>query len=998
MRTATLTLLVAICTLSAATYKKVPTEEKAKGKDLTFLVTFDNYNTHADFAAAERFSNTMKDVNLMLRGTVGFDQQQGYTPQSPENLTYPAIGNAKWQEGTMIFWIQGGDYAPGKSGRGSTSYAQIRIRNEEHYIDYRVYEFAGVAYFDAYATEKLSTSTVGRAVKSLKGIEQGEWFQVAVTWDTALTIYINGRFGMRKELPAIVLQNRIIDDPLPSSYIGVRNRFHVNNYTTRIDDFAIYSRALTETEIANQYNKLLLDGERREVQEYGVKLHGVDRGNGKDCDILEAAFDFSPLSEKRMQQYQEGKLSIDYVLWKSGNRICTGNWVFKAGETLKYLPNIKQAGTYKLETILDEAKVNAEIERPDLSFIGNDIALEENVQAPWSFTWTGQDILLGNRTYKMGKRPLPEQILIDNKPLFRCPPRLLCNGKPITAWHCENTCATAASVTFEGTAPIADGGKIRFSSIVEFDGFIDFKYWVLDKPQLTSMEFDWQLESDFCKFVMTPEVWEGTSRQYASPYYTPENRKAARELWLTSEKGGFCYANEHDANWIYDAGTPLYFANQDTGECRVTMISTSVPRTIPHDAKYHAFFIATPTRPLPDPIRAYRHCDSIGSHNLLDANSMARYGVLTGVSTFEPHPTQFEKFFQTRKSWGIYGLAGAMTTASPVANYFRKYWDVPGASNFLFQYTRFSPDGKTSRQETHEFVLGCSTVLNDLYQWNIRKLCNFPANEGVKALFFDCSSCGYCTSPLHGCAFIDDLGRNIRGTLAIRRLRDLFKRTSRQLHAHQKELWIHAQRDFFPMVHGFADAWFPGEQFEGSLAHNINYYTDELPEILFRSELNSQVLGVRVILWSVVTSLQRSKLPPEQLHAATEAMCSILLLYDIEPSAVFTRREILAKVWDIMEKYNITGNATTFHQFDQQTELVASVPEMRISWWESPDGRRLAVASNTSPQAVTADIDVSRLASGKTILHDEYTGAELPVSNGKIKLTLQPRTFSLIGF
>ena len=54
----------------------------------------------------------------------------------------------------------------------------------------------------------------------------------------------------------------------------------------------------------------------------------------------------------------------------------------------------------------------------------------------------------------------------------------------------------------------------------------------------------------------------------------------------------------NDANWVYDASKPVFFADKSTGACRVTMITKKV--RMPADTPYQVLFIATPTRPLPE--------------------------------------------------------------------------------------------------------------------------------------------------------------------------------------------------------------------------------------------------------------------------------------------------------------------------------------------------------------------------------------------------------------
>ena len=71
---------------------------------------------------------------------------------------------------------------------------------------------------------------------------------------------------------------------------------------------------------------------------------------------------------------------------------------------------------------------------------------------------------------------------------------------------------------------------------------------------------------------MTPHVYEGTEPQVELSY--PQGAVQGRELWMVAEKkGGFAYAMENDANWIYDKDKPVLFANLKSGDCRVTLVT-----------------------------------------------------------------------------------------------------------------------------------------------------------------------------------------------------------------------------------------------------------------------------------------------------------------------------------------------------------------------------------------------------------------------------------------
>ncbi|MBP5182249.1 MAG: hypothetical protein J6331_04390, partial [Lentisphaeria bacterium] len=74
------------------------TAEKCRAKDLLFLVTFDKHSVNADFAGGDKYSTTMRDVNLGLRGVIGFDGKPAYKPESGEALRFPVEKNVDPEE------------------------------------------------------------------------------------------------------------------------------------------------------------------------------------------------------------------------------------------------------------------------------------------------------------------------------------------------------------------------------------------------------------------------------------------------------------------------------------------------------------------------------------------------------------------------------------------------------------------------------------------------------------------------------------------------------------------------------------------------------------------------------------------------------------------------------------------------------------------------------------------------------------------------------------
>ena len=987
-------LLSAFCSASgwAMEYKDIPTAQKIKHKDLTFAVTFDNYSTRADLAKGKADSIKMADVSFLLRGAVGFDRKQAYQPKTGESLTYPAQKNIDFKKGTMTIWVQAKDYVPGvKSTRGNIAYSQLRFTQGSRYVQFLLYEYGGILYFDWYSSEPPHRfSDVGRASTSLAGIKKGEWFQVAISWDKALSLYINGVLKHKVNLPDKVVKSADLV-PDSKSFIGVKNVFHkdIHKSVTLVDDCLIYSRVLTPLEVANQYNALCSGKNAGAIRNFDISMSGVDRGHGKDSDQIEVEFDFMSLPEELAKLYKQGKLTLNYKLIAPDNSIRNGKWTFKANENIKFLHGINLTGTYKLETSVGKITEKAEIYRPDLSYLDKKAGDDDSVPEIWKdFSVNGRNITLWNRKYVFGNGPLPEQIFIAGKPLFVKPPQLIINGKAVKNWQAGKTVSKNSLVTYSGESTI-QGGKIRYSTTVEFDGMIKFDWTICGKPTIDSMKLEWQQTNGYHDYLMRPHVWTGTKGDFL---YDNGMNNSLRELWMVSEKGGFCFTQPNDANWVYDAQKPVYHVDLQKGTASVEMITRKT--AMPEDVPYCVVFSATPTRPLPKIFRAVRHNDNVYPGFRLTQHGGAAF---TGNSTYKPN-WRFGQHFKDSHSngHGVYGMADAMTSVSEEPVYFAKYWDVPGDAGYTFSYHHYQPDG-TVKVKKYNSIPACNAgSVVELYTANIQELLNHPQADAISAIYYDLCGNGPCSNTLHGCGFKDKFGREIK-SFALLNKRELLKRTVRLVHSKGKQLWSHAQRDFTPMLNGLADFACPGEQFEAIFNRTLYPFTDEINEIFFKTEFNRDIMGTGIICWSTITSLNRVSLPVKTKKRITEACLSVLMLYDVDTNSVFAYNPVLSAIWDAQRRYKIHLPGTVFHRFDRQKEITSSDKKVRISYYTTPNNHTLIAVSNTDPMRAETEIDLGIFGKNLTSVREEYIHQDYPVVNGKVKLKVPARGFRLLG-
>lgn len=1007
-------LLLSAMSLSAEiSYKSIDTAEKLKDKGLSFAVTFDKGTVNADYAKGNGNSTTMRDVSLLLRGTIGFDGKQGFQPQSGEDLMFDAVNNVNPHHGTVTMWVCARDYNPSslktnEKSRGNIALLQMFFKQKQRHINFQFYE-CDEMYFDWTSSEPPhGWGNYGRVSCIREGISKGEWHQFALVWtENNMSLYLNGELKSVATLPAKVSKTADLVPEKGNSYIGIKKRFFedTHKYDVAVDDVKIYSRALTKIEIQNQYQHLVKGKNAALIQDYGVIVNGVDCGPKETkYDTIEAELDFSPLPENYAKQLNAGKLKLSYVLTSpSDKKTTSGNWICSKETECRFISGLSEAGKYTLTTSLDNGKKQTyTFIRPDLSFAGNKLGDEDEVPALWKdYAVNGRTVRLWNRIYKFGNGPYPESITVKGENLLDVAPAIMVNGTAIDSWEAGKTEQRKSQVTFTGTGKGKDF-TIAYHTTVEYDGLINTSFTIKGAPEITQLKLDWQVAKEFRQFLMVPTVQENKTGKFAFlfpefnvSYLSTGEAINCKQLWLVSEnKGGFCFTMENDANWIYNPDNPVFFADKNNGKCSVIMVNHKVK--MPENTAYSSLFIATPTRPLTKIWRGLRFGD-ITTDGKKYFGGDGRTGT-TGVYTLEPHPTDFARRMKNclPKTLMVYSGANALTNENLLAQYFRKYWDIPRASLYSMPYYRPMPDG-SYKKEINNTVPACNaTVYNDYIMFNVRKMLSHPAAGPIWAFGYDLCGNTRCTNKLHGCGFTDNFGREI-SSFAVLCKRNLVRRSVVQAQRYGVLVYCHAQRDFNPVLHGMCDLWCPGEDISNMALRNPYCMMDDISASRYRSEFNSHTLGVAVMLSVSICQMNYDYFKPEA-YPYTIASLAMAQLHDIEFERVFCAGVPAVKLWDALEKYDIFSDATERHLYYEQKEIMVSDPEVKITYYKSQDSRYFVFIVNQGIRSRDITVDMTKLTRESFDAMEEYYQNPVKVIDGKFSLRIKARSFLIVAF
>lgn len=971
----------AACFGAEAKFKRIPTAEKIKRPGQTFALTFDSITTVADYASGST-SNIGQHRNLALglRGIIGFDRRNAFRAENDEVLKFNVPKNLNPAQGTISFWVRAVNYNQNdqKQKRGNIGFFEFVNGSGKNQSVLQIYDYNGLTC----ATWKCPLPRVNRTIKvqtAKCGIKPGEFYQIVLTWDLQkIAIYINGELGELNQFPAGA-DDFLKMKPTENAYFAVRPRIwdDKNKFQVEIDDFYIYDTAKTPTWIRKNYRDLLSGKYRKPVVSFDFTVNGIDRGNGSKSTKSELDFDFS-LLETELNNIDSLTVNVTSPKGKKTSR------VFKkvnAKEIIEFDSSVP--GKYQVSAVLkrkkgEQEKINRTIVIPDTSFYGNKIGAEDTVPKPWIRPEIkGRSISVWNRVYEFDNGPFPKQIFVKGRKMLVEAPSLKFKPALNFKWTAGKITRNNCEIILRGSGK---AGKITadYQTKVTFDGVVITDITINGKPAVNGMDLEWQLDKRFSKYLKTPTVVESNRNPYKFKFV----KQTPHYIHLTSREGGFAFNYESDANWVYDPEEKIFSANRKTGKCQVNLITKKV--TIPEKTSYRFIFTATPTRAFPEKIRGlrmydYRHPEM---KEFLDSNSKA----FTAIASFKPTP-DFEKVMLGMKNaapgrYIYYSMADAQMENDPVIKHFQKYWDIP------FRY-RYMMHGNMT----------CSTCpatgLNDYLLANQKELWAQPLSNRFYMAYYDLCGVSACQNALHGCVFKDNFGRTIfRNNLLSKR--DLILRTLRYGQKFNKPLMLHAQRWYYPPLHGLADYWYPGEE-HGSLLRNNNYaYTDEIPDLVWKTEFDREVIGTAVVMCPSSGWSRKSQIFE---YGPTNALMAAVLPYDVEIGGGYRNTGLTGPVMLAYEQLGVYGpqKDVVFNRFDRQKELIISDDECRISYYRVKGKRTVAVAANMSPMTknITVRIKNGVMPANGQIL-DCITNELIPVKDNVFKLTIPSRSVRIL--
>ena len=723
-------------------------------------------------------------------------------------------------------------------------------------------------------------------------------------------------------------------------------------------------------------------------------FNGVDDGSGK-INKVEVEMDFSTLPDKFHSLLQKNKLSAKYRLANpiTGFKL-ENNWILKKEKSRRFL-KIPGGGDYVFSLELKSPDSNIEkaskkIKIPDLSFAGNKIGKGDYVPAPWEPVKLDKNnrVSVWNRTYFFNNNPLPHQIKVAGKNILLNYPEILietAKGIEKIKYKIENRNITNSKAIFTGIGT-ASNFTIKFKTIVEFDGLINCEFTINGSPEIVSMKTTWAVKPEFAKYFLSPLLSYDKKGEYEFP---GNDWRCVRQFWVASEAGGFCWAPSSDANWVFEPGQKILKINRKKNGtfCEINMINKKVK--LPANTPYQLLFIATPTRPAPKELYSfhmanaqyYEYYKDIRNHKIL---ASTRGEGQTAFGEFTPDPVDFQKLVENKEknSIAIYNFATGLTDSSLTGRYFEKYWEIPGSHVYSMKFRH-----RNKQSDTYTTSCCPFTTYSDFIMANIKKLFNHKYGDRVWAIYYDLCGIRPCSNELHGCSFKDKFGRKIaRSTLL--GLREHLMRTTKYCHKNGRKTIYHAQNVFNPMVHGFADYWYGGEQFTGKTRMNRFAYCDNISDDIYQSELNRRILGSALLFLPELCAKSCT-------DDATFSMFTQLLLQDIPFSSHANRLWITKKIVKILSSYDLDNSIVK--RYYEQNDIRSSNSNIKITYYTCPGNKYFIILANRTPEKQKSIINISKIKEGNFNIKTEFVKKDIKAHNGKFNIEIPPRMFMLIA-
>ena len=973
--------------------------------ELLFKATFDMWNTAPDVAVEKGVLKEGIDPELQLR--MHPDVSDGHSGNAlslttPEFVSYPLPGNLRPDRGSISFWVKPCNYT-----LSDNKYFQMFFRAEAPefalYI-YKYYTASGAIMF--YIRTGKRVKTVYALAKNWK---EGEWHKLDAVWDpNGMQLFADGRLTERY---GDFGPETVIDPPLAlprtlqGGWFALNDSKHFSSpegRTTVFDEVEIRSRKLSAQEVFENFVRKRpdlaagLSASKTELDDKTVKMTLRTILSERKVFVKLDLYALNAVNPKDVP------VRLSLVERSTGRTVVTSDVVFKNpdSEVAIELPDDLPIGTYDFRGEIPSENIVSKMEFHvvDAPFLKNRVAVDESVPAPWfpvkSLSGNAFEVL--DRKYAFDRGVFPRQIVARGQDLFTCAPTLRVDGVPVrwNAANVEETHPDRVVLSAAGTV-----GELTFSGRVEmwFDGFCLIR--LKASPQSGSaivnrMQLTWATPLDVARYLLAPTYRPWKDGSFSGIFGLKGKSGECPIVWTTGVNAGLAWWCESAANWVCNGESPNVRLSRSEKTVDVALDIIARQTSVTQSLDYVMGLQGTPSK---RPDRSYRNMNyGLGKDNkpLKETNWLtcgwtspkgvyAPDNMIYWTSLSPSHPDAFAKFLASLKAKGIsefpYSMPAHLARIDPLWDLYSEMWlQQPG---FRWAFT----DELTKKRS--EIAPCCpNSGAGDWHLSNMKRLlCEF---QDVGGLYFDISNVGQCSNELHGHGGIDAFGRKYASSTALA-LREYFLRIRKLCNAHGKPFHVHAHNTYYPFVHSWADACWPGEeQFRACSLNPEYHYVEGISDEAYQAEWNPDIRGMGVFSLPQNHRVagyheELAAKNPESYYGRASVFGAILpsLIYDFRCLGMFgPGSDPLEDTWRVLRPLHMERATFFGHWFRRVAHTADGIRTALYTWkaGEGPVPFLLVVGNFTRHDLATnAKIDWRALGVAPTVFMDLLTGVKL---------------------
>ena len=990
-------------------------------------------------------------------------------------------GDARIQDGTLI--LDGNsDYIerPSKKdfalAQGLTVEAVVKLTpNKSHMFAGKVdewlfgYNNEGRLYFNIKAKKgDWSCSTVSTA----KIIKEGEWAHVAAVYKPntdplaaakgRVQIYLNGIPFASKEM---LLDPEEGEGPLRIGRLwGDDYQANIWDMKGEIRDLRIFDRAMDASEIVS------LACEQSDIKVDPLTFEVVPDVTGDRLGIR-ARPQLSNKARKELEAAAtKGKAALTVTVQgpkESGNAKNEARFTYDPKTVTYWLPYKWSDGSHNVSLSLEGGSsvvtASHSVIKPPTPWIGKGKEPTE-VMTPWTplKTTDGRSVDCWGRRY-LFDGPFPKSILNQGREMLRAPITLEAQAGKKQTRLTETDRATVVEspvrAEFKGDAtfPGIKDLKVSWTSWTEYDGVTHTTVTLTPtrkNVQLDALSLSIPLRPDMTKYLFGamgehPLKFQAHGSSASRPMRLDGQRvelgRFMPYLWLNNLDEGFVWFADSDANWV-NSGDRAPIVVDGGAEAGITLRLIDKPTTLTGPVTYSLGFQATPVKPLREDRFSHRWGETDHQPDVSKFVFVQGFAEREGMWLPADGP-KLKSYLDAQWAKGVscfpYGSVNGTGDNHPVYDFFKSLWHAPGGYVFgpfnrSNSFPSYMQDGKRVSPYLGEEALKAQVPHNqtrvnpglpsyaDYMCWMAEEL---ERQSGPVSLYTDLQhhvDPAWTTdlskvNPAH--LEVDQFGRKVFN-YHILGMRDLARRLAGIVRRHSTPerplTWMaHDQNRFCPVYHGYADWWFPGEQYNDIYAEKGPFALIDgtiSPEH-FRVECGSgQASGVpdvfltQFLRWSFKrdpgywgASNLKAAPTTEQKNDAADSVIALCAVEGVEFIATWEMKDQAPEWWKLRARLGIGSAQTRFFPYWRPACPATTSTDKAFVSAYAFDGQRAVLAiANTLPKESPVDVSVDLAAlswpsGSEPILTDERTGASIPWNNGQFTVPVKARNYTLVS-